>query len=100
VKINGLILTDAFANPAFSFFKVKAVFMNIGNKGNGLREIYMDGFICRQVLIVWIRDLDRAVLDASAATRAVVLDNVSGLFAQGDIKVSCLPFDALNFSIG
>jgi len=51
-------------------------------------------------LIVWIWDLDRAVLDTGTTTRAVVLDNVSGLFNQGDLEVSCLPFYTVNFSIG
>jgi hypothetical protein len=51
-------------------------------------------------LIVWIRDLDRAVLYTGTTTRAVVLYNVSGLFDQGDLEVACLPFDTVNFSIG
>jgi len=45
MKIDGLILTDAFANSTFLLFKVKAVFMDIRDKGNGLGEINMDGFI-------------------------------------------------------
>ena len=51
-------------------------------------------------MIVWIRDLDRAVLYAGSTTRAFVLDNVSGLFIQGDLEVSCFPFYTVNFSIG
>jgi hypothetical protein len=51
-------------------------------------------------LIVWVRDLDRAVLYTGTATRAVVLDNISGLFNQGDLEVSCFPFYTINFSIG
>ena len=51
-------------------------------------------------MIVWIWDLDRAVLDTGTTTRAVVLYNVSGLFNQGDLEVSCLPFYTVNFSIG
>jgi len=47
MKIDGLILADAFANSTFLLFKVKAAFIYIRNKGNGLREIYMDGFIGR-----------------------------------------------------
>jgi hypothetical protein len=47
MKVDGLILTDAFANSAFLLFKVKAAFIDISDKGNGLREVYMDGFIRR-----------------------------------------------------
>ena len=51
-------------------------------------------------MIVWIRDLDRAVLHTGGTTRAFVLYNVSGLFIQGDREVSCFPFYTVNFSIG
>ncbi len=51
-------------------------------------------------MIVWIRDLDRAVLYTGRTTRAFVLYNVSGLFIQGDLEVSCFPFYTVNFSIG
>jgi hypothetical protein len=51
-------------------------------------------------LIVWIRDLDRTVLYAGSTTRAFVLYNVSGLFIEGDLKVSCFSFYTVNFSIG
>ena len=47
MKIYGLILTDAFANSTFLLFKVKAAFIYISDKGNGLGEVYMDGFIRR-----------------------------------------------------
>jgi len=73
--------------------------MYIRDQGNGLGEVYMDGFIRRQVLIVWIRDFDRTVLDTGGTTRAFVLNNVSGLFVQSYIKVSCFSFYTVNFSI-
>jgi hypothetical protein len=50
-------------------------------------------------LIVWIRDLDGAVLYTGRTTCAIVLYNVSGLFIQGDLEIPCLPFDAVYFSI-
>ena len=100
MKIYGRILTDAFANGTFLLFKVNTAFMYVSDKRNGLRKVYMDGFIGRQVLIIWIRVFDRAVLYAGTTTRAVVLYNVSGLFNQGDLEVACLPFDTVNFSIG
>ena len=51
-------------------------------------------------MIVWIRDLDRAVLYTGSTPRAFVLYNVSGLFIQGDLEVSCFPFYSVNFRIG
>jgi hypothetical protein len=59
----------------------------------------VDGFAGRQILVVWIRDIDRAVLHTGSATRAVVLYNVSGLFIQGNREISCLPCYTFNFSI-
>jgi len=47
MKIYGVIFTDAFANPTFLLFKVEAAFIDICDKGNGLREVYMNGFIRR-----------------------------------------------------
>ena len=51
-------------------------------------------------MIVWIRDLDRAILYTGSTTRAFVLYDVSGLFIQGDLEVSCSPFDTVNFREG
>ena len=51
-------------------------------------------------MIVWIRDFKRAVLYTGRTTGAFFLYNVSGLFIQGDLEVSCLPFYTVNFSIG
>jgi len=50
-------------------------------------------------LIVWIWDFDGAVLDTGATTCAFVLDNISGLFIQDDLEVSCFPFYTVNFRI-
>jgi len=50
-------------------------------------------------LIVRIGDLDRAVLDADGTTGAFVLYDVSGLFIEGDLEVSCFAFYTVNFSI-
>jgi len=47
MKIDGLILTDAFANSTFLLFKVEAAFVYIRDKRNGLRKVYMNGFIRR-----------------------------------------------------
>ena len=50
-------------------------------------------------MIVWIRDLNRAVLYTDPTTRAVVFYNVSWLFREGDLEVSCLPCYTVNFCI-
>ena len=47
-----------------------------------------------------IRVFDRAVFDTGRTTRAFVLYNISGLFSQGYLEVSCFPLDTVNFSIG
>jgi hypothetical protein len=100
IQIDGLILTDRFANTTFLLFKVKTAFINISDKGNGLSEIDMDGFILRYFLIKLIRVFDRAIFYTGRTTRALVLQNISGLFNQGYLEVSCFPLYTVNFSIG
>jgi hypothetical protein len=51
-------------------------------------------------LIVGVRDFDRTVLYTGPTTGAFVFDNVSWLFIEGDLEVSCFPFHTVNFSIG
>jgi hypothetical protein len=99
IEIDGLILTDSFANSTFLLFQVNTAFIDIRDKGNGLREVDMNGFILRYLLIKLIRVFDRAVFYAGRTTRAFALYNVSGLFSQGDLKVSCFPDDTINLSI-
>jgi len=60
----------------------------------------MHRFVRRQVLIVGIRNLYRAVFDTHSTARAVVLDNVSGLFVQADFEIPGLPCNGFNFCIG
>ena len=69
-EIDGLILTDAFANTAFLLFQVNTAFIDICDQGNGLSEIDMDGFILRYFLIKSIRVFDRAVFDTGRTARA------------------------------
>ena len=99
MKVDGFVFTHAFANATFLLLEVKAAFMYISDKRNGLREIYVNRFVRRQVLIVWIGYLDRAVLYTGITSGALVLYNVSGFFIQGDPEVSCLPFNIFNISI-
>jgi hypothetical protein len=51
-------------------------------------------------LIIFIRDLDRAVLHTGTATRTFFLFNVSGLLDQGDVEFTCFSFYPVNFSVG
>ncbi len=99
IEIYGLILTDSFANTTFLFFKVKTAFIYISDKGNGLSEVDMDGFILRYLLIKLIRVFDRAVFYTGRTTRAFALYYISGLFNQRYLEVSCFSFYAVNFSI-
>jgi hypothetical protein len=99
-EIDGLILTDSFADTTFLLFKVKTAFIYISDKGNGLSEIDMDGFILRYFLIKLIRIFDRTVFNTGRTTRAFVLLNISGLSIQGYLEVPCFSFYTVNFSIG
>ncbi len=100
IEIDGLILTDRFANTTFLLFKVKAAFVDVGDQGNGLSKVDMDSFILRDFLIELIRVFDRAVFNAGRTTPAFVLYNISGLLQQGDLELSCFSFYSVHFSVG
>jgi len=100
IKVNGLIITNSFADTAFIFFKVETVFINIGYKGYCLSKVDMDCFVLRYLLIKWIRDVNRAVFCTSTTTSAFVLFNVSRLSGQRYIKIPCLSFYFIDFCIG
>ncbi len=99
IEIYGLILTYCFADTTFLLFEVKTALIDICHKGNCLREVYMDRFILRYVLIKLIGVLGRAVCHAGSATRAFIFYNVSGLFDQRYVEVSRFPFYVINFSV-
>ncbi len=99
VEIDGLILADRFADTTFLLFEVKTAFIDVRDQGNGLSEVYMDGLILRYLLIKLIRVFDRAVFYTRRTTRAFALYNISGLFDQGYLEVSCFSFYTVNFSI-
>jgi hypothetical protein len=88
LKIDGVILANPFANATFFFLKIKTTVINVSDKRNCLRVVYMDGFVFRYLLIERIRVFDRAVFYAGSAPRASVLNNVSGFFSQGNFEVS------------
>jgi hypothetical protein len=98
LKIYGVILTNSFANTTFLLFEVKAAFINICDKGNCLRVVYMDGLILRYFLIKWIGVFDRAVFYAGSTTRAFPSSILA--FGQAYLEVSYLPIYTVHFSIG
>jgi hypothetical protein len=100
MQIDGVVFTNPFANGAFLLFQIEAVFMDIGDQGNGLGKINMDGFIGGEILVVRIRDLDRTVLDTHRTAGAIVFDDITGLFIQGNREVPCFTLHAVDFSIG
>ena len=73
IQIDGVILTDRFANAAFLLFEVKTAFVDVRDQGNGLSEIDVDGFVLRYLLIKLIRVFGRAVFDAGRTARAFAL---------------------------
>jgi hypothetical protein len=99
IQIDGVILTDGFANPALLLFKVETAFINIRDQGNGLSEIDVDGLVRRYLLIKWIRVLDRAVFYTGRTTPALVFQDIPRLFRQSYLKVSSFAFYAVNFRI-
>ena len=101
MKIDGFIFTDTFANGTFLLFKIKTgIRVNIGDKGNGLRIVYVYGFIGRYVLVIWIRDHDGTVFYTGRATRAFVLYNVSRLLYQVYLEVPCFALYTVNLGKG
>jgi hypothetical protein len=60
----------------------------------------MDGFIPGYFLIERIRVFNRAVFDTGRTARAFVLDDVSGLLGQSNLKIPCLTLQTVNFRKG
>ena len=46
-EIDGLVLTDSFADAAFLLFQVDAAFVYVRDQGNGLSEVDVNGFVLR-----------------------------------------------------
>jgi hypothetical protein len=100
IEIDGVILTDGFADTTFLLFEVNTAFIDIRDKRNRLGKVNVYRFILRYFLIEWIGDLDRAVLYAGSTTRAFVLYDISRLFNQGDLEVPFFSLYTVNLSIG
>jgi hypothetical protein len=100
LKIDGVDFTDGFADATFFLFEVNTAVIDVGNQGDCLGEIDMDGFILGYFLIKHIRAFNRAVFDTGRTSRASVLDNVSGFLGQGDLKIPCFALYAVNFRMG
>ena len=100
IEIDRVILAYGRANAAFLFFEINTRFVYVRDQRNGLLEVDMDGFVRRYFLIEAIRIGDRTVFYAGRASRALILANIPGLSNQRYLKVSRVPLDAINFSIG
>jgi len=98
-EIDGVRLADSLTESAFLLLQVETALVNIGNQRKSLREIDVDGFIIGYILIKLIRILYRAVLRADGATRALVLQNVSGLLSQCYSEISRLSDYTVNVGI-
>ena len=71
-EIYGLIFTYCFADAALLFFEIEAALVNVGDKGDCLSKVDVDRLVLRDLLVVDIGILDRAVFYASGAARALV----------------------------
>ena len=100
MQIDRPVLADPDADVALLVLKVEAGGrIDIGDERHRLRKVDVDRLGQRQILVVGIGDLGRAVLDAGRAAGALVLDDVAGLPVQGDLEVARLPLDADDFGI-
>jgi hypothetical protein len=91
------VLADSQANGTLLALQIQAgVGVYITDKGNRLRKVDMDSFVERQILIVRVGDLDRAVLRAGRTACAPVFDDVSRPFGQGDFEISRFTLHPVN----
>jgi hypothetical protein len=100
LKIDCVRLADAFADTTFLLFKVNTAIIDIGHKRNGLGKVYVDSLVLRYFLIKLIRIFNRTIFRAGCTTRAIILNNVPRFLRQGNIKVTCSTFYAVNFRVG
>jgi hypothetical protein len=99
-KVNGLVLTDGLADAALLVLEVEAAFVDVGDQGDGLGKVDMDGLVLGDVLVELVRILDRAVFDAGGAARALLLLDIAGLLQEGDGEVSCRAVNVINLGVG
>jgi hypothetical protein len=98
-EIYGLIFTYCLADAALLFFEIEAALVNVGDQGNGLGKVDVDRLVLRDLLVVDIGILDRAVFNAGVAARALVFQNVTGFFRKAYLEVPCVSADAVNFRV-
>jgi hypothetical protein len=98
IEIDRVILAYGRANTAFLFFEINTRFVYVGDQRNGLLEVDMYGFVRRYFLIEAIRIGDWTIFYAGRTVN--ILANIPGLSNQRYLKVSRVPLDAINFSVG
>ncbi|OPX99546.1 MAG: hypothetical protein A4E58_00258 [Syntrophorhabdus sp. PtaB.Bin006] len=99
-QIDGVVLTDGFADAAFLLFQIETAFIDVGDQGNRLGKIDVDRLIEGYFLVVLIRVLDGAVFHADGTPCAFILPDIPGFSHQCYVKVSCFPLYTVNFRIG
>jgi hypothetical protein len=99
-EIDGVVLANSLADLAFLLFEEQAAFVDIGDQRNRLGKVYMDRFVVGYSLIELVGIRDRTVLHASAATRALVLYDVSGLPGYSHLEIAHVAFYTVNFGVG
>jgi hypothetical protein len=96
----GVVFTYAFANTTLPLFQVQTRLVDIRHKRDCLREVYVNRFILRYVLIEFIRVFHRTVFYTGGTARAFLLQDIPGLLGKAYLKVSYFSLYTINFSIG
>ena len=99
LQVDGVVLANSFADAALVLFEIETALIDIGDQGDGLGEVDVNGFVLRYLLVVLIRVFGRAVLHTGGTARAFVLQNVPGLLDQRDLEVSHLAFYTRSTSV-
>jgi hypothetical protein len=100
VQVDCLYIADILADAALLFLEVKAAFIYVGDKRDGLGEVDVDRFVVRDLLVVFVRVGYRAILDAGTASGAGVFEDVPRFFRQSDGKISSFAGNTVNFCVG
>ena len=99
-EVDGIVLTDPFADPAFLLFEVEAAFVDVGDERDRLGEVNVDRLVRRYLLVELVGVLDRAVFDARRTPRTLLLDDVAGLSRECYGEVARLALYTVDFGIG
>ncbi len=86
MEVYRLVFAGPRADGAFFALEEEAaVGVYVRDQRDRLRKVNMAGFVQGQVLIILVRDLDRAVFGTGRTTPALLSSDVPGLFDEGDL---------------